>query len=149
MEVNKLVELLRKVKIETGSMACLGCGYEHNCSLHGCAILRETADQLERLNNFSESQCAKLLAEKGQLRQEAAYIPVWVSVKDGMPKTGGQVLVIASGKPMSNLTLYDAYELAEYTPEGWVFETWPEWEDANVTHWMPLPAAPEERTVEK
>lgn len=48
MEVNKLVELLRKVKIETGSMACLGCGYEHNCSLHGCAILREAADQLER-----------------------------------------------------------------------------------------------------
>ena len=70
MEVNKLVELLRKVKIETGSMACLGCGYEHNCSLHGCAILREAADTLEQLNDFSERRCAKLLTENKQLQRD-------------------------------------------------------------------------------
>lgn len=48
MEVNTIVKLLRKMKIETGSLACLGCGYEHGCSLHGCAILREAADTLEQ-----------------------------------------------------------------------------------------------------
>ncbi len=67
----------------------------------------------------------------------------WISVKDRLPETGGMVLVIASGKPMSNLTLNGAYELAEYAPEGWIFETWPEWENADVTHWMPLPPPPE------
>ena len=48
MEVNTIVELLRKMKIETGGLVCLGCGHEHSCSLHGCAILREAADTLEQ-----------------------------------------------------------------------------------------------------
>lgn len=36
-----LLDALRKLKVETGSLACLGCGYEHNCSTQGCAILRK------------------------------------------------------------------------------------------------------------
>ena len=118
MEVNTIVKLLRKMKIETGSLACLGCGYEHGCSLHGCAILREAADALERMS-------------------------AWISVDERLPDDEDQVLVIVSGKPMSNLTLENAYELAEYTPEGWILEAWPEWEDAKVTYWTPLPEAPE------
>ena len=27
--------------MQPGSLACLGCGREHNCGIHGCAILRE------------------------------------------------------------------------------------------------------------
>lgn len=34
--------------VETGSLVCLGCGYEHNCGIHGCAILRKTIACLER-----------------------------------------------------------------------------------------------------
>lgn len=36
-----LIEALEHLKVETGSLACLGCGYEHNCSTEGCAILRQ------------------------------------------------------------------------------------------------------------
>ena len=37
----ELLAALKQLKVETGSLACLGCGYEHNCGGHGCAILRE------------------------------------------------------------------------------------------------------------
>lgn len=32
--------------VQTGSLACMGCGYEHNCGVHGCAILREAGERL-------------------------------------------------------------------------------------------------------
>ncbi len=42
-----LLAALRRMQVETGSLVCLGCGYEHNCSIHGCAILREAVKALE------------------------------------------------------------------------------------------------------
>ena len=39
---------LRRLKVQTGSLACLGCGREHNCGIHGCAILRETITFVEK-----------------------------------------------------------------------------------------------------
>lgn len=63
----------------------------------------------------------------------------WISVNDRLPDQDGEVLVIVSGTPQKNITLNCAYELAEYDPyDGWIMEMWPEWEDAVVTHWMPL-----------
>lgn len=47
MTTNDLLEALARLRVETGSLACLGCGHEHNCSTHGCQILREAAAQLE------------------------------------------------------------------------------------------------------
>ncbi|MEG2678575.1 MAG: hypothetical protein RR949_01480 [Oscillospiraceae bacterium] len=44
-----LIKALRSNCVETGSMVCLGCGYEHNCGIIGCAILRAAADRLEEL----------------------------------------------------------------------------------------------------
>lgn len=49
MTMNDLLEALARLRVETGSLACLGCGHEHNCSTHGCAILRAAADLIERL----------------------------------------------------------------------------------------------------
>ena len=49
MKADELVASLRSLMVETGSLACLGCGHEHNCSLHGCAILREAAGALEQV----------------------------------------------------------------------------------------------------
>ncbi len=47
MERNQLLAALRKMQVETGSLVCLGCGQEHNCGVHGCAIIREAVAQLE------------------------------------------------------------------------------------------------------
>ena len=47
MEHRKLIAALKQLKVETGRLACLGCGYEHNCGIHGCAIIREAVEALE------------------------------------------------------------------------------------------------------
>ena len=41
MTKQKLIKELSRLRVETGSLACLGCEYERNCSTHGCRILRE------------------------------------------------------------------------------------------------------------
>lgn len=62
MTTNDLLEALARLRVETGSLACLGCGHEHNCSTHGCAILRAAADLIERLT-----------AEVADLRKELEW----------------------------------------------------------------------------
>ena len=62
-----LVAALRSLKLQTGSIDCSGCGREHNCSTGGCALIREAADQLERMNNFADNQVVDLLQRNGAL----------------------------------------------------------------------------------
>lgn len=47
MSDRELIAALRRLKVETGSLVCMGCGYEHDCGIHGCAILRKTIAWLE------------------------------------------------------------------------------------------------------
>lgn len=49
MRDEDLLAALRRLKVETGSLVCLGCGYEHDCGVHGCAIVRAAAERLEDL----------------------------------------------------------------------------------------------------
>lgn len=42
-----LIKALNRLKIETGSIACLGCGHEHNCTTQGCALIRAAIDALQ------------------------------------------------------------------------------------------------------
>lgn len=65
MTYPELEKALYRLKVETGSLACMGCGYEHNCSIHGCAILRE-AEQMASImsERFNENT---LLATAAQV----------------------------------------------------------------------------------
>ena len=36
---------LRRIAVEANHR-CFGCGFEHSCSLHGCAIIREALKRL-------------------------------------------------------------------------------------------------------
>lgn len=45
-ETQDLIRALERLAVETGSLACLGCGREASCSVHGCAILRSAARAL-------------------------------------------------------------------------------------------------------
>ena len=47
MTRNELILALRRLKVETGSLACMGCGHEHNCCIHGCAILCAAIELLQ------------------------------------------------------------------------------------------------------
>ena len=49
MTDKELIAAMQRLSVETGSLACVGCGREHNCDIHGCAILRAAADRLEAL----------------------------------------------------------------------------------------------------
>lgn len=45
-EIAKLERLEQELARDNGR--CYGCGHEHNCGVHGCAIDREAADRNEK-----------------------------------------------------------------------------------------------------
>ena len=51
MDNKELIDAVRRLSVETGSLACLGCGWEHNCSIPGCAILRAVIAELSPAAN--------------------------------------------------------------------------------------------------
>lgn len=64
MTITALIKALRRLKVMTGSIACLGCGHEHNCGIHGCAIIREAAAKLGYFNTvFSEDAVLQLAGQ--------------------------------------------------------------------------------------
>lgn len=76
MDYEKTLEELKHMKVETGSFVCLGCGYEHNCSIHGCAILRDAVaciDELKRVLQESEAARADL-GKRLAAQQELAEV---------------------------------------------------------------------------
>lgn len=50
MRDHELINALHRLKVETGSLACLGCGHEHNCGVSECAVMREAADRIANMN---------------------------------------------------------------------------------------------------
>ena len=46
MTNEELIQALNRLKVQTGSLACLGCGYEQSCVAKGCRILQEAVEQL-------------------------------------------------------------------------------------------------------
>lgn len=122
MTNKECIKALKRLKVETGSLACISCGHEHNCGIHGCAIMRAAADRIEELSASP-----------------------WISVKDRLPELEGVLLVIVDGKPKENIELIGSVELAEYwRDEGWFIEAYPEWENPNITYWMSIPETPKE-----
>ena len=57
-----IMKWLRSKKVETGSLLCLDCGHEHNCGIHGCAVMRAAADAMENLQ--TENAALHQIAEK-------------------------------------------------------------------------------------
>ena len=67
MEHKELTAQLHRMSVETGSLMCLGCGYEHNCGIHGCALLRQAVKTIERqaaaIEDLRDHECSGLLEE--------------------------------------------------------------------------------------
>jgi hypothetical protein len=70
MERAELIRALRRMKVETGSLVCLGCGHEHNCSTSGCAIIRAAAEELAFLDWAVQSVQLRLAAAYGNAEDE-------------------------------------------------------------------------------
>ncbi len=81
MSNEELLKALGRLKVETGSLACLGCGHEHNCSTHGCAILRAAEEALRApwtladvIRNMTDDELAEMFADE--------YMPkdMWLNI---------------------------------------------------------------------
>lgn len=70
MSETNLVTALRHMAVQTGSLACLGCGFEHGCSVHGCAILRKAVDVLEKADGVLDA--ATRVAKEYKAQRDAA-----------------------------------------------------------------------------
>lgn len=54
MNREQLIHGLRQLKVQTGSLACMGCRHEDNCGIKGCALIRAAIEQLEVIQGFEE-----------------------------------------------------------------------------------------------
>ena len=61
LSLPELLQAIRRLKVETGSFACLGCGYEHDCGIHGCAILRAVEWRLDSADVAPVVRCRKCM----------------------------------------------------------------------------------------
>lgn len=161
MTNEEIVKALRCLRVETGSLSCLGCGYEHSCNVHGCQILREAAAQLEHFTaenralrsaltsrpakraqkqardasvTFLREMAKELNAQRAEAEAERDALREkkrWISVTEKTPEYDmPQLALNADGDAL----------IANYAYGEW-FDTWGQ--NVEVTHWMPLPEAPE------
>lgn len=64
MRDEELIAALGRLKVETGSLVCMGCGYERSCGVHGCAVIRAAEERLREQMRPSSSASAPAGAEK-------------------------------------------------------------------------------------
>ena len=121
MDYEKTLEELKHMKVETGSFVCLGCGHEHNCSIRGCAILRDAVECIEELKRvLRESEAAR--AELG--RRLAAVQKEMAAYKDtGMdPDEIKNALDVNDIIPEINVTVDHICDLLKAEQEGRLLE---------------------------
>lgn len=95
MTAKELLTALKRQEV-MDSLRCLGCGYEHRCSVRGCAINRAAAEMIEKLAAENESlrnppNSPLTLEELRELDGE----PVWVDFPK-CPEASGWMLISVS-----------------------------------------------------
>lgn len=83
MRDHELINALRRLKVETGSLACLGCEHEHNCGVHGCAIMREAADRIANMNTH-------ILALQKEIENLRGQVHNWMPLPEGEATEGAK-----------------------------------------------------------
>lgn len=71
MDQKEVLKALRRLKVETGSLACLGCGHENSCSTKGCAVIRAAIEALEQMHSTEPLTPEEIKA--------IDYARVWIS----------------------------------------------------------------------
>lgn len=55
MNREQVIKNLRMLKVQTGSLACIGCPCEDGCSINGCAIIGD-AIRILSVSNLDTSE---------------------------------------------------------------------------------------------
>ena len=92
-------------------------------------------DCFEEVNTAAAELIERLTAENAVLREKQRWIPV----AERLPERDVQVLGWYKDNPFSQYR----HEVVAWNGNGWVF-VYAHRYVTNVTHWMPLPDAPEE-----
>jgi len=133
--VNSLLADLKRLKVETGSLACLACGREHNCGVHGCAVLRKAADVLQECVD----RCKRYADEIMALREKQQ----WISVTERLPKDEKPVLTfVGYADTMHGFITVSTYFALDPSPH-WQWDGLVADRAQKTLYWMPLPPAPE------
>lgn len=135
MRTEDILTALRRLKVETGSLACMGCRREHDCGVHGCRIVREAAEQIEKLTD----RCARYAEEIAVLQEREKWVPVTERLPEISNSWGVSDVVLCiisdpSGYLPPNPGLCVYLENGKWTCHGRI---------VRVTHWRPLPNGPE------
>ena len=134
MKDKDLVNAIRRLKVETGSLACIGCGHGHNCGVSGCAIMREAADRIT-------NQSTHIAALQQEIEKLRAQLPRWIPVEERLPEDRSNVLVVAYWHERWGVYMgWCAPERAEWSVHIGIGDR----NDVVVTYWMPLPEPPKE-----
>ena len=83
MRDQELVNALRRLKVETGSLACLGGGHEHTCGVSGCAVMREAADRIANMNTH-------ILALQKEIENLRGQVHNWMPLPEGEATEGAK-----------------------------------------------------------
>lgn len=135
MKNEEILAALRRLKVETGSLACMGCGREHDCGIHGCRIVREAADLIEKLTD----RCARYAEEIAVLQEREK----WVSVTERLPEDGDVVLCWYEYFRFGEYNrMYQTYGIGYYINGMWGGDV-SNGRNIKVLAWMPLPERPE------
>lgn len=123
MTDQELIKALGRIKVETGSLACWGCGHEHNCGIHGCAIMRAAADRLEELER---------------------KVPRWIPVTERLPDNDNVVLCWYEYFRFGEYNqMYRTFGIGYYLNGMWGGEV-SNGRNTKVLAWMSLPEGPED-----
>lgn len=109
-----LIKALRRIRVETGSLICMGCGHEHNCGIHGCALIRAAAEELE-----------KMRWRPAEEDLPTTYEPVLISYRDDYAHPRTAMGFLSPGIEFLSVPFAESVM-------------------SSTTHWMPLPEPPEE-----
>ena len=107
-------------------------------------------DIFKRYGAFRGDSCREAADLMGYevIQEPAVTLPKWVRPEMALPAEDTPVLVIASGQPVHETILDHAVLLAKcYPDEGWVLEEYPDYEQAEIHFWAPIPELPEEARV--
>lgn len=109
------------------ALRCCAKGLGHDDACENCKV-GEIQDRREYIEFAAANAIERLTAENAALREKKR----WISVTEKTPEYDmPQLALNADGDAL----------IANYAYGEW-FDTWGQ--DVEVTHWMPLPEAPEE-----
>lgn len=100
---------LHELAIHTGDLkhSCLGCGHEHNCGVHGCAVLLAAEDAVVKLKayvdlGFEPEEYKRTMSSDIIVRCAAAALGVSVKQLCEVVALGkaGRLMVLPDGEAM-------------------------------------------------